>query len=83
MTVTRFQDLPLADRDRKWDGDAADKRVREWADAQDEPNARYRDAHVWYDAEQKDETRDRHGADAGECRGEGDEPGTGDPGRSL
>jgi hypothetical protein len=55
MTVTRFQDLPLADRDRKWDGDAADKRVREWADAQDEPNARYRDAHVWYDAEQKDE----------------------------
>jgi len=55
MTVTRFQDLPLADRDRKWDGDAADKRVREWADAQDEPNARYRDAHVWYDAGQKDE----------------------------
>jgi hypothetical protein len=55
MTVTRFQDLPLADRDRKWDGDAADKRVREWADAQDEPNARYRNAHVWYDAEQKDE----------------------------
>ncbi len=28
MAVPRFQDLPLADRDRAWDGDAADKRVR-------------------------------------------------------
>src|SRR5690242_20255194 len=27
MSVTAFQDLPLADRDRKWDGDAAEKRV--------------------------------------------------------
>lgn len=55
MAVTTFQDLPLADRDRAWDGDAAEKRVRRWADAQDEPNARFRDAHVWYDADQKDE----------------------------
>ena len=28
MAVTSFQDLPLADRDREWDGDAAEKRVR-------------------------------------------------------
>ena len=28
MSVTAFQDLPLADRDREWDGDAAEKRVR-------------------------------------------------------
>ena len=55
MAVTAFQDLPLADRDRAWDGSAAEKRVRAWADAQDEPNAAYRDAHVWYDADQKDE----------------------------
>jgi hypothetical protein len=55
MAVTSFQNLPLADRDRPWDGDAADKRVREWADATDEPDARYRDAHVWYDADNKDE----------------------------
>jgi hypothetical protein len=55
MAVTKFQDLPLADRDRSWDGDAADKRVREWADATDEPDAKYRDAHVWYDADKKDE----------------------------
>jgi hypothetical protein len=55
MAVTTFQDLPLADRDRAWDGDAAEKRVRRWADAEDAPDARYRDAHVWYDADQKDE----------------------------
>ncbi|MET0995387.1 MAG: hypothetical protein ABWY20_15470 [Mycobacterium sp.] len=30
------------------------KRVREWANAQDEPNQKYRDAHVWYDSENKD-----------------------------
>jgi hypothetical protein len=55
MAVTAFQDLPLAERDRTWDGDAADKRVREWADATEEPDAKYRDAHVWYDADNKDE----------------------------
>jgi hypothetical protein len=53
MAVTAFQDLPLADRDREWDGAAAEKRVRAWADAQDEPNQKYRDAHVWYDADAK------------------------------
>jgi hypothetical protein len=55
MAVTSFQDLPLADRDREWDADAADKRVRRWAGADDGPNPKYRDAHVWYDADQKDE----------------------------
>ena len=54
MSVTAFQDLPLADRDREWDGDAAEKRVRKWADATDEPNEKYRDAHVWYDKDKKD-----------------------------
>jgi len=54
VAVTSFQDLPLADRDREWDGAAAEKRVREWADAQDEPNTKYRDAHVWYDADAKE-----------------------------
>lgn len=54
MAVTAFQDLPLADRDREWDGDDAEQRVRRWAGAQDEPNAKYRDAHVWYDAEAKE-----------------------------
>jgi len=54
MSVTAFQDLPLADRDRQWDGGAAEKRVRKWAGAQDEPNEKYRDAHVWYDSGNKD-----------------------------
>jgi hypothetical protein len=54
MSVTAFEDLPLADRDRDWDGGAAEKRVRRWADAEDEPNAKYRDAHVWYDSDNKD-----------------------------
>jgi hypothetical protein len=53
LSVTAFQDLPLADQERAWDGDAADKRVREWADAQEEPNEKYREAHVWYDKENK------------------------------
>lgn len=53
MAVTTFQDLPMADRDREWDGAAAEKRVRQWAGADDEPNEKYRDAHVWYDAEKK------------------------------
>ncbi|WP_062350979.1 hypothetical protein [Herbidospora yilanensis] len=51
MTVTRFKDLPLADRSREWDGSAAESRVREWAGAEDEPDAAYRDAHVWYDGD--------------------------------
>jgi hypothetical protein len=54
MSVTAFKDLPLADREREWDGDAAEKRVRKWAGAQDEPNEKYRDAHVWYDSDKKD-----------------------------
>lgn len=54
MSVTAFQDLPLADRDREWDGDAAESRVRSWAEAEDRPNDDYRDAHVWYDKEKKD-----------------------------
>jgi hypothetical protein len=55
MTVSSFSDMPLADRSRRWNGAAAEKRVRKWADAQDGPNARYRKAHLWYDAEKKDE----------------------------
>lgn len=51
MAVTTFHDFPLAPRDREWDGAAAEKRVRAWADAEDKPNPRYRDAHIWYDAD--------------------------------
>src|SRR3954462_183991 len=54
MSVTAFKGFPLASRDREWDGDAAEKRVRKWANADDEPNEKYRDAHVWYDSDKKD-----------------------------
>ena len=54
MAVSAFQDYPLADRDRAWDGAAAEKRVRAWAGAEDSPNTKYRDAHVWYDSDAKD-----------------------------
>lgn len=53
MSVTAFKDLPLADRRRKWDGAAAEKRVRKWAGAQEAPNQKYRGAHVWYDSANK------------------------------
>jgi len=54
MSVTAFQDLPIADRTREWDGAAAEKRVRAWAGATDTPNEKYRKAHVWYDRDRKD-----------------------------
>jgi hypothetical protein len=54
MTVTRFQDFPLADRDRQWDGGAAEERVREHTGATESPNGDYRDAHVWYDGDKAD-----------------------------
>ncbi len=54
MSVTPFRDFPLAPRDREWDGDAGERRVRKWAGATDAPNAKYRDAHVWYDSAKKE-----------------------------
>jgi hypothetical protein len=54
MAVTPFQDLPLADRNRHWDGDEAEKRAREWAGAEDKPNEKYRTAFVWYDENNPD-----------------------------
>lgn len=53
MTVTRFQDLPLADRDRERDGDAAERRVRAHTGAEEGPTKQYRDAHVWYDSDEE------------------------------
>lgn len=55
MTAIRFSNLPVADRGRSWNGDAADKRVRRWAHAESAPNARYRKAFLWYDAQRADE----------------------------
>ena len=51
VAVVKYQDLPLAGKDRRWDGNAAEKRVRAWAGAEDKPNERYRKAFLWYDKE--------------------------------
>ncbi len=52
--VSGSTSLPLADRERAWDVSAAVARVRNWAGAEDEPNAKYRRAFFWYDAENAD-----------------------------
>lgn len=54
MSVVSFQDLPLAERERRWDGAAANTRVRSWAGAEQAPNAKYRKAFVWYDGDARD-----------------------------
>jgi hypothetical protein len=54
MAVPSFKDLPLADRKRRWDVDAAEKRVRKFTGAENAPNAKYRSVHLWYDADNKD-----------------------------
>jgi hypothetical protein len=54
MAVVEFQDLPLADRDREWDGAEANRRLRKWAGAEDGPNERYRKAFLWFDPDDAD-----------------------------
>lgn len=50
--VTSFQDLDLASRERAWDGDAAEGRVRAWAGGEDDMDwAKYRTAFLWYDSD--------------------------------
>ena len=53
--VVPFQDFSLAARGRTWDASAAEKRVRSWADAEDEPNAEYKRAFAWFDRDNQDE----------------------------
>lgn len=52
--VVDFQDLPLADRDREWDSDAALTRVRRFLDSEDSPSEEYKRAFLWYDADNED-----------------------------
>ena len=53
-TVVAYQNLPLAPRDHNWDADEAIERVKEWADAQEEPNTTFRRDFLWYDADNQD-----------------------------
>ncbi len=51
--VTSFEDLPLGEREKQWDGDAAEGRVREWAGGKDDMDwPKYRGAFLWYDADE-------------------------------
>lgn len=52
-SITPFGDLPLADRGRKWDRAAAEKRVRVWSGAKDAPNEKYRSAFIFSDPEKQ------------------------------
>lgn len=55
--IIPFQDLPLSDRDRTWDGDAARMRLRTWAggpDPEDMDFEKYRRGFLWYDTAEPD-----------------------------
>ena len=55
MVVSSFQDLELAHPDREWDGGGGGEAgARLGRRGEEDPTRSYRDAHVWYDAEKKD-----------------------------
>jgi HK97 family phage prohead protease len=54
-SATSFGDLPLADRGREWDSEAAIARVRAFTDSETSPSADYKRAFFWYDAANRDE----------------------------
>ena len=53
-TVTPLKDFPLAERDRHWDGDVAEKAIRDATGAGDVPTAAYADCFFWHDADAPD-----------------------------
>lgn len=53
--ATPYRDLPLASRDRAWDSGQAIARVRAFTGSEDEPSTAYKDAFLWYDAENSEE----------------------------
>lgn len=57
--TVRFQDLPLAGRDRAWDASAARKRIRTWAGASENledtgVQKKFRRAFTWFNSEEQD-----------------------------
>jgi hypothetical protein len=47
-------DLPLADRNREWDG-TTEIRVRQCADLEEGPKPKHRDEHLWYDCDKSED----------------------------
>lgn len=50
-TVTPYKDLPLTSEDRGWDKNAALPRVKEFTKSTDSPSSTYKNAFLWYDAD--------------------------------
>jgi len=50
-TATPFKDLTLAPQDRSWDKNSAIPRVREFTKSTDSPSSTYKNAFLWYDAD--------------------------------
>lgn len=46
--------LPLAPRDRSWDGTQAEQRIREYTDSIEAPNQDYKKYFMWFDGENAD-----------------------------
>lgn len=44
----------FAEKSLMWDSDKAEKRIRSWAGAEDEPNEKYKSAFMFYDQENED-----------------------------
>lgn len=53
--ATPYGNLPLRDRKSAWTASAAIGRVKEWAGADEKPNAKYRKAFFWYDGAAADQ----------------------------
>jgi len=54
MPVISTKNWPLAPKDRAWDADAAEKRIRKWAGGPDKDNvsfSKYKSCFMWYDSE--------------------------------
>ena len=54
MGVIRSKNYPLAPKDRAWDADAAEARIRKWAGGPDKENinwSKYRSCFLWFDSE--------------------------------
>jgi len=49
--IVPYQDLPLADEGRAWDGPAAQQRVKAWAGGDEVDYDKYRRAFIWYDSD--------------------------------
>lgn len=52
--VTRFKNLPLADRKQKWSRSVAVRNIREHTDSTEKPSRSYRNYFMWFDSEDAD-----------------------------